>query len=286
MAVPEPLHRTVQSIQFTDTEIKNLARNAARDAKRIIADLEGKTGVGAEVRRAQIAMAKLNAEMWAGVGDALKIGVGDAVWNATEMQALFDEALFSSAGFSARYWRESMIAQAQGHVENLIARKQNGYTLSDKVYKNAALSKGYVDQAINNGILLGKSAKEIADSVVKYIDPNVPGGVSSAALRLGRTEINNALHTTSINHYKATPWIEKAKWHLSGSHSRPDQCNEYADNNGNGVFAVDDIPAKPHPNCLCYTTPINVDLDKFVKNFKSGQYDTYIDKQMGCYRVA
>lgn len=286
MAVPEPLHRTVQTIQFTDNEIKTLARNAAREAKKIMADLEGKVGVGAQVRRAQIAMAKLNAEMWAGVGDATKIGVGDAVWNSTEMQALFDEALFSSAGFSARYWRESMIAQAQGNIENLIARKQNGYTLSEKVYKNSALSKGYIDKTIDNGLLLGKSGREIAADVVKFINPDVAGGASAAALRLGRTEVNNAFHTNSINHAKNTPWIEQMKWHLSGSHSRPDQCNEYADNNGNGLFDVDDVPAKPHPNCLCYVTPVSPSLDKFVSGFKSGQYDEYIDKQMGCYRVA
>jgi hypothetical protein len=105
-------------------------------------------------------------------------------------------------------------------------------------------------------------------------------------MRLGRTEVNNAFHASSVKQYRETPWVEKCKWHLSGSHPKPDLCNEYAENNGNGVWAVDDVPAKPHPNCLCYVTPINTDLNKFVKNFKAGQYDSYIDEKMGCYRVA
>jgi hypothetical protein len=176
-------------------------------------------------------------------------------------------------------------------VQSLISRKENGITLSDKVYRNKALSQGYVDRAINNGLLLGKSAAEIAKDVIGYIDPNVRGGASYAAMRLGRSEVLNAYHTTAINRYKANPWVEKVKWNLSGSHPRPDECNEYADSvhikNGKaGEFFPEDIPAKPHPNCLCYIEPVVMDLDTFAKNFKSGKFDDYVESTQGCGRGA
>lgn len=289
MAAPEPLHRTIQSISFTDAEIKRIAQNASAEASKVMSILSEKGTTSAAVRSAQVAMAKVNVELWGNIADATKVGIGDAVWNATEMQALFDEALFKKAGFTSQYWRASMIAQAQEGVNNLVSRKQNGFTLSQKVYRNQALSKGYVDRAINNGLLLGKSAREIAADVIGYIDPKVPGGASSAAMRLARTEVNNAFHTTSRNNYIKTPWVERVKWNLSGSHPKPDDCNKFAEEThhtgwGAGEYRPTEVPDKPHPNCLCFVDPVQIDLDAYIKNFKAGKYDEYIEDQIGCAR--
>lgn len=293
MPTPEPLHRTLQSIQFTDAEIKRIAKNAALEADKVMQSLAAKGTTSAAIQSAQVAMAKVNVQMWANVLDATKVGIGDAVWNATEMQALFDERLFAAAGVSQEYWRASMIAKAKVGVDSLISRKQNGITLSQRVYKNQALSKGYVDRAINNGLALGKSAKAIAADVVGFIDPATPGGASYAAMRLGRTEVNNAFHATAVRNYQNTPWVQRVKWSLSGSHpaGKVDECNDYADSvhfkgGEAGEFLAMEVPGKPHPNCLCYVEPVVMDLDQYAKNFKSGQYDQYIEKQMGCFRGA
>lgn len=287
----EPLRRTIQSVQFTDNEIRRLTKNASIEAARILKALEGATGPGAQVKRLQLGMAKLNAEMWGGIAGATKIGIGDAVWNATEMQALFDEKLFARAGFSSMYWRQAMISQAKVGVDSLISRKSNGFTLSQRVYKNTALSKGYVDRAINNGLLLGKSPRDIAKDVIGFINPNVAGGASYAAMRLARTEVVNAYHATSVRNYQNTPWIDAAKWNLSSSHGDSDECDAYADDahipgGEGGVYPTMDIPDKPHPSCLCVVTPIMMDADAYVKAFKDGKFDDYIGKQMGCYSVA
>lgn len=291
MAAAEGLHRNINSLTFTDGEIRRIAANAATEANKAMAALAKKGTTSAAVRSAQIAMAKVSTQMWANVLDATKVGIGDAVWNATEMQALFDEQLFESVGFSSTYWRASMIAQAKEGVDSLISRKENGITLSQKVYKNAALSAGKIDNIINSALALGKSQRELAKDVIGFIDPAVPGGASYAAQRLARTEINNAFHTTNIRTYKETPWVEAVQWNLSGSHPRPDTCNEYAESThmkggDPGVYRPDDVPSRPHPNCLCYIEPVTMDLDKYVKAFKSGKYDDYINNQMGCSRVA
>ena len=182
-----------------------------------------------------------------------------------------------------------MIATAKTGVDSLISRKVNGISLSQKVYNNQALSKGIIDKTINNGLALGMNARDIAKSVVGFIDPQTPGGASYAAMRLGRTEVANAFHTTAVRRYQQTPWINVVKWSLSGSHPAGlvDDCNDYAEGvhfkgGEPGEFLTMEVPGKPHPQCLCYVEPVVIDLDTYVKNFKAGEYDDYINGQLGC----
>jgi hypothetical protein len=228
--------------------------------------------------------------MWRTVGAATRVGIGDAIDAASASQSLFDEALFSSAGVDSQYWRQSLMAQARAGIDSYISRKHNGMTLSERVYRNGVLSSGALDKAINNGLLLGKSAREIAADVARYINPSTPGGVSYAAMRLARTELNNAFHTTQISQMKDAPWVESATWNLSGSHPKPDECNEYAetvhfDGGGPGQYLVEDVPSKPHPHCLCFITPNTVSDEEFLRRFKDGQYDDHINS-MGCMAIA
>lgn len=287
MGIPnnDPLFRQVQSVAFTDGEIKRLLAAAAADASLIV------SSSGSNIRKAQVALARLSGEMWAGVESAIGVGIGDAIYGATEYQALFDEDLFGRAGLTSTYWRHSMIATAAQGIQSVISRKQNGISLSDRVVFSNQKTKQALNDTINAGLLLGKGPKEIAKDVAKYIRPDVPGGVPYAAMRIGRSEVLNAYHTTAINKYKETPWIKTALWNLSGSHPKPDECNEYADDvhykgGEAGVWLVEEVPGKPHPNCLCYVTPVSPSLDEFAKAFKSGKYDGYIEKGMGCYAGA
>ncbi len=286
-ALPAGLAAQIDTHQLTDREIRKIMRDASSEADRMIRAMEGKSGPGARLRSTQIALAKLQVEAWAGVGDAVRVGIGDAFDASALLQAKFDVSLFGKAGISPYYWEQAALAQSRAGIKSFIARKEFNYTLSQKVYRNQTLAQGQVEKAINNGLLLGKSAKEIAGDVKRFIDPRTPGGASSAAMRLGRTEVQNAFHTNSIKGYQDRPWVDRVEWHLSGSHNRPDQCNEYSTavtfrNGQPGEWLPDDVPAKPHPNCLCYTTPGQADLDTYVKNFKAGKYDDYINEQMGC----
>ena len=291
MATNEAKRRIVETVQLTDHEIRHVTRNASQEADRILRDLDGREGVAAEVRRAKTRLAQANVNMWGDVKDATRVGIGDAFDSATDYQALFDERMFKAAGVDPAYWRQSMLAESRQGIESYISRRENGYTLSDRVYRNQALSKGYVDRAVNNGLLLGKSAAEIANDVRGFISPNVPGGASYAAMRLGRTEVVNAYHQTNVRQMQREPWVERALWNLSGSHPRPDECNEYAEDvtfrgGEPGEWLTNSIPSKPHPQCLCYITPVLMDLDEFAARFKRGEYDNHINDVMGCSSVA
>lgn len=291
MPIPNPRDSQIHVVRLTDREIRKVTRDAAQEADKIIRSLAGNETVGARVRSAQLSLAKVNAEMWAAVGDATKVGIGDAFDQAAEVQALFDEDLFRATGMSASYWRMSQLAQARAGIDAFIARKENHFTLSQRVYRNTALSRGYVERAINNGLLLNKSVAEIAKDVKGFIDPATPGGASYAAHRLARTEVVGAYHQQARKGYAQTPWVGAVKWNLSGSHPRPDVCNEYAEDSHMprgeaGVWAKSDVPGKPHPQCLCYITPVTVSDDEFVRRFRNGEYDSYINDQMGCTAIA
>jgi hypothetical protein len=281
MPTLNPLQRQLQVVGWTDAEMRRVMRLAAQEAERLVAS-------ASNLRAAQLRLAASNKATWSAVGEVVQNGIGDGVFSALEYQSLFDERMFTRARIPSGYWAASQLATAQAGMEALISRKENGITLSQRVWRDSQTAQRGLNDAINVGLKLGKTPAEIARDVKKYLNPNVPGGASYAAMRLGRSETLNAYHATSVRKYKETPWIEKVRWNLSGSHPRPDECNEYAEggNLKNGLWSPDQVPAKPHPNCLCYVEPVSMDLDTYAKKFQAGEFDDYIDQQMGCVSVA
>jgi hypothetical protein len=289
MTSADPLRNQVRVMRASDTELRKALRDAAREADRILRALGDDMRPGAQVTRTRMELARLNTEMWLTINDDIRDGIGVAFDESSRWQAKFDKVLFDAIKLDIPNWSDSLVASSRQGLPNYLARKHDGYTLSQRVYRNSALSKGYVDRAINNALLLGKTPRQLADDVRKYISPDTPGGASYSAMRLGRTEVVNAYHRNAVTRYQQTPWIDKVKWNLSGSHPRPDECNEYAESGdlrGAGVWSADNVPAKPHPQCLCYVTPIQPSLDEFVNRYKSGEFDEYIDSQIGLLSAA
>lgn len=163
-------------------------------------------------------------------------------------------------------------------VANAISRiYKTDQPLSVRVYHSRALANKWVQQRANIGILRGASAKEIATDIRRFIRPNTPGGVSYAALRLSRTELNNAFHATSIVTAQDRPWVEGMAWHTSQVHEIdaggvPEICDTLAGQ----VFTVDNVPKKPHPQCLCYVTPEVEAEETFLRHLTAGQYRSWI----------
>lgn len=269
----------------TDSQLRKLLRETMSEADQIIRSLEGKTSISANVQRAQTKLARIQVAMWSGIEDAIKSGMMDSAIAAAELVASFDAGYLESLGLSMDAWERSQIATARRTVRTLISRDANNISLSRKVYRNSQLASGRVSAIINQQILLGRNARQIAKAVRSFINPDVPGGVSYSAFRLGRTELNNAFHRTSQDLYEETPWIQTVKWNLSGSHPKPDICDELAKkshfkNGKPGQFKPGDVPNKPHPQCLCYAEPETIDEDAFVFNFKRGAYDDYLDSKV------
>lgn len=169
-------------------------------------------------------------------------------------------------------------------TEVALARMGYSYTdLSQRIYNNDVWLGSRIDQRITTILAAGKSAREFAAEAADWFNPNTPGGIRYAAMRLARSEINNAFHAVSVQQVQEKPWANGMKWNLSGSHPKPDICDEYAKEDkfqlGAGMFPKDQVPRKPHPHCYCYATPGLIDEDTFLDNLVSGGYDKWIDKQ-------
>lgn len=252
--------------------------------------LQGRTGIGAAVRHEQLvfSQAAINRQMaayWQRVGDLVQSQQAEAA--AVAAESMVDRSLLRNvfpAG-DADYLIDSMKESARHSVDVAMERVSGSsyIPLSESVYTNAALTSGKVDDIVTAALARGASAVELAKDVRDFIRPDTPGGVRYASMRLGRTELNNAFHASQVRQAQQSPWTTGVLWNLSGSHPVPDECNEYADNEhftggGAGVFRPEEVPAKPHPNCLCYTTPEDVDRDEFIRQFEAGQYDPYLDE--------
>lgn len=275
--------------RIVDRELAAILRDAANQGERLLEGLSGLDGAGARVRRTQYAQSvqalrRQQAVLWGNITDATASGIRRSTRIAVDLEMEMVQALTSGrSAQGAEALVDSMRAAARSSSENVRSRILNSIDLSPNVYKNQQLMSGKVAQTVNRGLALNKSAREIAKDVRRFIHPNVPGGVSYAAMRLGRTEINNALHATNVRLYEKHPWVEAVQWNLSGSHPRPDECNEYAEIDnfgmGRGIWPTDKVPSKPHPNCLCYTTAITPSVDQFLDNLTSGQYNDFLEEE-------
>lgn len=286
-----PLADYLKVQKATDQAILSTLRASAASIDSELRRLQSRTGVGAAIRReqllmSQVAMQREMERLWTRVGDIVEVQKAVAAGAAAE-GVLRDSSVLSSL-FSAAdrdYMARSAAATAARGLE-AVERRLEGSSyvpLKESVYNNAALSSGKIDEIVNSALARGASAAELARDVRAYVNPNTPGGVRYASLRLGRTEINNSFHASQVKEAQKSPWVTAVRWWLSGSHSTPDECNEYAESvhfegGTEGQFRPNDVPAKPHPQCLCFTTPDTVDRDEFIKQFEAGRYDEYLEE--------
>jgi hypothetical protein len=272
-------------VQKSDVDMRRALIKAMNDIDKSIAALPS-DGIGAAVRRAQYIQQR------SVIGDTIKTLWGDNISPALMKRieesttVLVDsnktllKFLTRAARGRATELANSLYSSELNTWKLLQTRLMNKIDLSDSVFKNQALMSGKIDNIVNSGILNGRSAAEIAKDVRQYINPNVMGGTRYAALRLGRTELNNAAHGMAKSLYADSPYVEAVKWYLSGSHPRSDECNTFADEDanglGSGVFPPDDVPDKPHPQCFCFIAPITPTPKQFMNKLLAGEYDSEV----------
>jgi hypothetical protein len=276
--------------RVTDAQLARVLRDASREAEASIVRILDRPGIGAEVRRQQYQMSSAVLRdtvsgLWSEVEEYTRAGMARTSALAVDAQARHAAFLAEVArveGIPVEVLRRNLEVAARGSVEHARSRLLSQRPLSPLVYKNADLAAGRVDRLVNQGIATGRSAKEIAGSVRHLIRPDTRGGVSYAAMRLGRTELGNAFHTTTIRGAAEMPFVEGFKWELSGSHPRPDDCDDLHDFDhdglGNGVFRPENVPDRPHPNCMCYTITVTVRPSDFEDALLRGDYDDWLSQ--------
>lgn len=295
--IPQPsdwLKANLRTMEAADREVIAILRQAQRDINRMLRIVEARGGIGAVVRAEQLRLIKRNlmreqASVWRKLGDLIRARRLQAASNVIQLSGIIDAVVLRALGPEGRQL-VSAIAQsetdlAKGAIDRMIARVQGSsyVPLSQRVYRSEVRLGGQVDRLTNSALSRGLSAREFAQEVRAFINPNTPGGLRYASMRLARTEINNAAHATAVINSQDKPWITGMQWHLSGSHPRPDICDQLArgGRHGDGHYPKGGVPAKPHPHCFCFVTPEIEDGDVFLDKLVGGRYDSYLDRYRG-----
>jgi len=262
-----------------DRIIKLILTQGAEDARNKLIRLDRDRTFSAGVRSAQIRLAMneirvVHAQIFGDMIPIIKDGHKDAASIASgglsEMDREYLEAVFITKR-NTQDWIESQKRSAQLGVAHAISRvTKSEKPLSARVYRSRSLANQWVQRLVTSSILRGDSAKNLADAVEGHILPGSPGGTSYAALRLGRTELNNAFHATAITQAEDRPWIDEMEWNLSSTHViQHCKCEIYRRVR---FFPIGNVPEKPHPHCRCFVTPVLEPFDDFLQKYKAGYY--------------
>lgn len=279
--------RYIELQDLYDGRVNQALKHALESSDDVLRQLEGKTGIGAKVQRTQAmgtrsALLQAINQLYAALGKIIREGHKDSA-EAAERAFLSDEENLLKILFEDAHDREeflaSQIQKSRRNIQSVMTRVlETEMPLSNRVYQSRALARGLVSRTVNNHLARGSSAADLAKDVRDLIKPTTPGGISYAAKRLARTEMNNAFHAQSIHDMEDRPWCEQVRWHLSKSHppSQPEcRCDYYAHV---GLFPADQVPRKPHPNCLCYVTPELMDEKTFLNLLVAGEFREWMGK--------
>lgn len=279
-----PIKTFARVSQVTDKQILKLLAEAAAEARKEALRLSKTEGFGKLTRSAQQRLVEraLHLQMralWEQVGHLTIFGEKEAARAALASMDFLQDSLWNQTGKKGADYRRTIRRQSQAGIDSYISRQENIKGFSKRIYKNDLLARDLVSRRVNINLLRGNTAKQLADDISRLIRPGAPGGVSYNAMRLARTEINNAFHFSSIRYTREMPWVDGYRWNLSGSHGQIDVCNTMSQGNhsglGRGVYKKSDVPGKPHPHCFCYITTVTDSKSTFERRMTSGAYDDY-----------
>lgn len=169
---------------------------------------------------------------------------------------------------------------------------KDGKTLDERLWNITQKNKNDINTLIKINVLKGANARELSKQVDKYVNPmkkieaktlevGMSGKIAYQSQRLARTSITHSFAETIIENTKTNPFNKGIKWNLSASHfsrmhGKMDICDDYDGN----VFKPNAVPLQ-HPNCLCYFTEENIDIDQAIRELKAwtkGEKNPKLDK--------
>lgn len=290
---PDWIRAYAQVQVASDQQIVAMLADAAAGVQADIARIVSKHSLtmSDQIRRQQMLIVRQSllqhqSSVLRGVGKVVEARRLDASARAIQLGDAMDAYVLDRLGQNALA-REVLVNLKYGlarTTEVALARMGLSYTeLAQRIYNTDVWLGSRIDQRITAMLAQGLSAKEFAREAQNWFNPHTPGGVRYAALRLARSEINNAFHAVAVQQVQDKPWVHAMKWHLSGSHPKADICDEYANEDkfdlGAGIWPKGEVPRKPHPHCYCYVTGVQVDEDEFLANLTNGNYNKWISER-------
>ncbi len=211
---------------------------------------------------------------------------GKTAQTKKEIQAICDESK-----------KERRTAGKTAHAAAMA--QTGGLNISKQGWNLSSNAKQDLELIIQNGIMEGKGARQIATGMKGYLNnPSAlfrrvrdkktgefrlskaaaayhpgPGVYRSAyknALRLARTEMTAAYRRAEWESYQNNDLVTGYTVHLSGNHTttttkgKPVRIHDICDTFDGKSFPKDYLWTGWHPNCRCYMTPILVSQDDFA----------------------
>lgn len=282
MAQSDPRVVQARLIAQTDVELQHVLLDAARRAESLLR--RRASTFSGRVNQIQLLnvlgeLRALSHDLWQNkippqIAKQIAAAEQAATVSVDELDQVMVHAFRSNAIQDAMIRAQRQRAKRVAQVFKIRAQSAK-FELSPNVYKWEALSNGMVERTISSAIARGAPASNIARSVRNLIDPNVRGGISYAARRTGRTEVANAFHATTISEYGDSPFVQRLEWHLSRSHPKADVCDAYSGKK----FEPFRTPSKPHPQCLCYLTPVPISNRQLQSGLRNGEFNDYLGRK-------
>ena len=178
--------------------------------------------------------------------------------------------------------------------------------LSKRIWRNAELQAGKIEEVILQGLAKQQSPVQLAKALQAYVNPKAiqpnnwndvyencpfPLRVDYNAKRLAVTSINHAYYSAAILTGRDNPFAVGIQWELSSFHVIYDVCDLYMEHDeglGLGVYSFDNAPI-PHPFCRCnwYVTEGERSLEDIAKElyrWEQGESNPRLDRAFGAWK--
>ncbi len=168
----------------------------------------------------------------------------------------------------------------------MLARtRKDGLKISDRVWRASESARNSVRIIVEDAVARGQDARTTAKQVQQYLQPGVfrahkfdirqrlriDTDVSYQAMRLARTEMNNAFHEGTIVANQYSPGYRGIYWMLSDAHVVPDICTDMAADMSHGepgFYPKGKEPVRPHPSCMCHILPAYENAVQFTERLR------------------
>ena len=230
---------------------------------------------------------KDNIEISSQIASATELAYYYSITNNLKLKTIFNKSVVSTSANTVK-----KLIQGEYYAD--------GKTLDHRIWNITNKNAKDIDTLIKVNVAKGANSRKLAKQVDRYVNPlkrteaktfvsGMNFNVSYQAQRLARTSITHSFAETTIENAKNNPFNIGIKWNLSASHYErqvkrhgPDICDDY----DGRIFKPNDVPLQ-HPNCLCYFTEENEDIDKVIKELKewsNGKPNIKLDEWYEAYR--
>ncbi|MCW6075482.1 exonuclease SbcC [Clostridium sporogenes] len=227
------------------------------------------------------------------LSQTIKCNIQTSSQIASSTQLAYYESIGDDVKLRSMF-NKSVINTSSNTVKKLVQGKyyEDGKTLDKRIWNVTKSNAKDIDTLIKVNVAKGANARNLAQQLERYINPTkrieaktlevgMNKSLAYQAQRLARTSITHAFAETTIENAKKNPFNKGIKWNLSASHSarmhgKTDECDDY----DGKVFKPNEVPLQ-HPNCLCYFTEENEDINKVIKDLKAwnkGKSNPKLDK--------